>query len=177
MKLNELLEKITHIEQKYLIFILPIIVYIINKYSTTNLISQILITSIALSIFDIYLKNKLLINNTNEYYIFILNNIISVVIINFLIYLIGYNLDYNNFISLFYIAFACLFYELIIFKLYNHNNLCNQQLRDMTKTIIRLTTINIIYRFLQKEPYDKYWFDRSISQLCNILLFSIIFVN
>jgi hypothetical protein len=177
MKINELMENITQIEQKYLIFILPIILFIIKKYSKTNLISQILITCIALSIFDIYLKKIILINNTDEYYIFIINNIISVVIINFLIYLIDYSLDYNNFISLFYIAFACLFYELIVFKLYNHNNLCNQKLRNMTKTIIRLTTINIIYRFLQKEPYDKYWFDRSISQLCNILLFSIIFVN
>ena len=176
MGLNHIIEQITHIEQKYLIVFLSAILLTLNSFENTNkLITQIIITTIVLAIFEVFLKKIILFKNTNEYYIFIINNTISIVVINLLTFLINSNLTKDNFISLFYIAFACLFYELIVFKLNNYNNLGNQKLREMTKIIMRLTTINILYRFLQNEPYDKFWFDKSLSQLFNFLLFTSIF--
>ena len=178
MNLSNIIEEITNIKQQNIIFILIIILIIINKYSVIDgLFKQIIIVTIVLAIFDVFLKKNLLFENSDEYYIFIINNIISMVLINFLIFFINNNLQKDTFITLFYIAFACLFYELIVFKLLNYNNLSNTKLRDMTKIIMRLSTINILYRYLEQKPYNKYWFNKSFSQLCNFLLFSIVFIH
>jgi hypothetical protein len=80
-----------------------------------------------------------------------------------------------NFIYYFNLAFACLFYETIIFKLYNYNGLCNKRLRDMTKVIMRLATIHILSNFLNGGEYDKTWFDFSFAQIFNFALFDAVF--
>lgn len=178
MHLNNVISKITNIKEKYLIVILIIIFVILNKYSKINgIFKQIIVVTIVLSIFDVFLKKIILFQNTNEYYIFVINNIISIVVINLLIYFINQNINQDTFTSLLYIAFSCLFYELIVFKLFNYNNLCNEKLRNITKIIMRLSTINILYRFLEQKPYDQYWFNKSFSQLSNFLLFGLVFVD
>jgi hypothetical protein len=74
-----------------------------------------------------------------------------------------------------YLAFACFFYELIVFKLYNYNNLCNQKLRTMTKTIMRLATVYILSNYLIDGKFDKDWFDISTAGLLNFSLYNLIF--
>ena len=65
----------------------------------------------------------------------------------------------------------------IIFKLYNYNNLCNNKLRVMTKTIMRLATIHILSNYLNDADFDKKWFDFALAQMTNYSLFNAVFEN
>lgn len=138
---------------------------------------SIIITSFVLAIFELFLRQTLLFNVDNNYFKFVINNVITIVVIDFLIYFINGTLKDKTYWNYLNLAFACVFYETIIFKLYNYNNLCNQKLRNITKTILRLATIHILSNFLDQKPFDEQWFNFSFGQLFNFSLFNIVFVD
>ena len=178
MGLHVIIQNITSLEQKYIIIILSILLYYINFYtSNTFIFTNIIITTLALSIFDVFIKNYLLLNVNNEYYAFVINNVITIVMINILVSLLKNDCKKITVEYISYIAFSCLFYELVVFKLYNYNNLCNSRLRNSTKTIMRLATIHILSNFMSNLPFDKEWFDNSFAQLFNFSMFNIVFDN
>ena len=175
--INEELSYITGITPEIFVIILGLLLYYFHYLSdNTFLITNIIITSFVLAIYDVFLKKILLFHVDNDYYKFIINNVITIVVIDFLINLIKDKSNPKlNFINYFNLAFSCLFYETIIFKLYNYNGLCNKRLRSITKTIIRLATIHILSNFLNDNDYDKTWFDFSIGQMINFALFDTAF--
>lgn len=178
MGLHIILEKITKLEQKYIIIILSILLYYINFYtSNTFIFTNIIITTLVLAIFDVFLKKYLLLNVKNEYYAFVINNVITIIVINIMFSILTKNYKKLNIQYLSYIAFSCLFYELVVFKLYNYNNLCNNKLRNSTKTIMRLATIHILSNFIGNLPFNREWFDNSFAQLFNFAMFNIAFDN
>ena len=158
--------------------ILGCIIIYFNNYISNKFILNLIITTFVVAFFDIYLKNIILFAVNNNYYKFIINNIITIVMIDLLFSLIKeQNLSEITFIKYFNIGFACLFYETIIFKFFNYNSLCNGKLRTITKTIIRLATIHILSNFLNDKDYDIEWFDFSTSQIFNFSLFNIAFTD
>ena len=173
MKITDL-KDILNIDENAIVVILGIIILILKQYNST-LILNIIITTFIVAIFDLYLKQILLFSQNDDYYIFIINNIITIITINFFIYLMRDLYEKITFSNFFYIAFACFFYETIVFKLFNYNNMCNNRLRKMTKTLMRLATIHILGSYLNGEELDKKWFDYSFAQLINFSLFNIIF--
>lgn len=177
MSLNQIVENIIGIGPEILIVILGIAMYYFHYLSDHKfLITNIIITSFVLACYDLFLKKILLFQNIDDYYKLIINNIITIVVIDFLINFIKDSTNPKlNFINYFNIAFACLFYETIVFKLYNYNGLCNKRLRDMTKVIMRLATIHILSKFLNGEEYDKTWLDFSFAQVFNFALFDTVF--
>ena len=178
MSFHVIIENITSLDQKYIIVILSILLYYINFYtSNTFLFTNIIITTLVLAIFDVFLKNYLLFNVNNEYYTFVINNVITIITINIMVSILKNDYEKINISDISYIAFSCLFYELIVFKLYNYNNLCNQRLRNSTKTIMRLATVHILSNFLSQHPFDKSWFDNSFAQLFNFSMFNVVFDN
>lgn len=175
--LNNILCSISGIQPEFVLIIMGLALYYCHYLSEQKfLITNIIITSFVLATYDIFLKKILLFAVTDDYYKLIINNIITIVIIDLLINWIKDNSNPKiNFIYYFNLAFACLFYETIIFKLYNYNGLCNQRLRTVTKTIMRLATIHILSNFLNGQDYDKSWFDFSFSQIFNFALFNTVF--
>jgi len=175
--LNKIVEDMVGISPEILIVILGIAMYYFHYLSEQKfLITNIIITSFVLACYDLFLKKILLFQDVDDYYKLIINNIITIVVIDFLITFIKDTSNPKlNFINYFNIAFACLFYETIVFKLYNYNGLCNKRLRDMTKVIMRLATIHILSNFLNGEEYDKTWFDFSFAQVFNFALFDTVF--
>ncbi len=174
---NKLFGDIMGINPEILLVILGIVMYYLHYLSEQKfLITNIIITSFVLACYDLFLKKILLFSVVDDYYKLIINNIITIVVIDFLISFIKDTTNPNlNFIFYFNLAFSCLFYETIIFKLYNYNGLCNKRLRDMTKVILRLATIHILSNFLNGKDYDKSWFDFSFAQIFNFALFDTVF--
>ena len=79
MSFHVIIENITSLDQKYIIVILSILLYYINFYtSNTFIFTNIIITTLVLAIFDAFLKNYLLFNVNNEYYTFVINNVITI---------------------------------------------------------------------------------------------------
>lgn len=175
--INNIITDITGINIEILLIILGIIMYYLHYLSEQKfLITNIIITSFVLACYDVFLKKILLFSVTDNYYKLIINNVITIIVIDFLINFIKDTSNPKlNFIYYFNLAFACLFYETIIFKLYNYNGLCNKRLRSMTKTIMRLATIHILSNFLNGTNYDESWFDFSFGQLFNFSLFDTVF--
>lgn len=175
--LNKIFGDIIGINPEILLVILGIAMYYLHFLSKEKLlITNIIITSFVLACYDLFLKKILLFAVIDDYYKLIINNIITIVVIDFLINFIKDNTEQKlNFINYFNLAFACLFYETIIFKLYNYNGLCNKRLRDMTKVIMRLATIHVLSNFLNGNEYDKTWFDFSFAQIFNFALFDTVF--
>lgn len=175
--LNNIVGDIIGISPEILIVILGIVMYYLHYLSNQKfIITNIIITSFVLACYDLFLKKILLFHVIDDYYKLIINNIITIVVIDFLITFIKDTSNPNlNFVYYFNIAFACLFYETIVFKLYNYNGLCNKRLRDMTKVIMRLATIHILSNFLNGGEYDKTWFDFSFAQVFNFALFDTVF--
>jgi len=171
---NDIINDFTGINSHILIIIYALLIYFYSD--NMNMLKHILITAFVLSIFDMYLKHILLFNIEDDYHIFIINNIITIITIDILITSIH---DKNNpkltILNYFNIAIACLFYETIVYKLYNYNNLCNQRLRSITKTIMRLATIHILSNYLSGNDFDDIWYNFSFSQLFNFTLFNSIF--
>jgi len=162
------------IPDEMLVIILGIIIYFLSyeEYKEIFFV-DILITTFVLVIYDLYLKKILLFDNIDEYYKLIINNVITIVVIDFLLKIIKDRFNPKlNLINYFNIAISCFLYETIIFKLYNYNNVCNNYLRSMQKTIIRLATIHILSNFLNNNPYDDEWFKFSLSQIINLSLFN-----
>ena len=169
---------IIQLDNKIYIVLLGIILYFLNLYKWEDgLLLNILVTTFCLALFDVFLKNILLFNITDNYYIFIVNNIITILTINIMFYIFKKKYEKISFTNLMNIAFSCLFYETIIFKLYNYNNLCNNKLRVMTKTIMRLATIHILSNYLNDADFDKKWFDFALAQMTNYSLFNAVFEN
>jgi hypothetical protein len=175
--LNNIFSDIIGINPEILLVILGIFTYYLHYLSEqTFLITNIIIVSFVLACYDIFLKKILLFSVTNDYYKLIINNIITIIVIDFLISFIKDTTSPKlNFIYYFNLGFACLFYETIIFKLYNYNGLCNKRLRSMTRTILRLATIHILSNFLNGAEYNKSWFDFSFGQIFNFALFDVAF--
>jgi FlaA1/EpsC-like NDP-sugar epimerase len=175
--LNRIVGNLLYIEPEMLIIVLGISLYYLHYLSEQQfLITNIIITSFVLACYDLFLKKILLFSVVDDYYKLVINNIITIVVIDFLINFIrDTTAPKLNFIYYFNLAFACLFYETIIFKLYNYNGLCNKRLRDMTKVIMRLATIHILSNFLNGGEYDKSWFDFSFAQIFNFALFDAVF--
>jgi hypothetical protein len=175
--LNNIVGDIVGISPEILLVILGFAMYYLHYLSNQKfLITSIIITSFVLACYDLFLKKILLFQVVDDYYKLILNNIITIIVIDLLITFINDNSNPKlNFINYFNIAFACLFYETIVFKLYNYNGLCNKRLRDVTKVIMRLATIHILSNFLNGGEYDKSWFDFSFAQVFNFALFDSVF--
>lgn len=167
----------TGVTPELCIVLLGLIVLYFNYISSQKFFfNSFLITAFVLALFDVFLKKILLFSVDNDYYKFIINNMITIVIIDLLITCMN---DHTNqkltFLTYFNIAFSCFFYETIIFKLYNYNNLCNKRLRNITKTTMRLATIHILSNFLNNKDFNKDWFEFSISQIFNFSLFETAF--
>jgi hypothetical protein len=178
MKTNNIMGLLLDTNEEVLVLLLGFFLYNFNfLLEQKSMFINIIITSFVLAIFDVFLKKTLLVSVDNNYYKFVINNVITIVVIDFLIFAIHGNLKQKSITSYLNLAFGCLFYETIVFKLYNYNNLCNDRLRTMTKTIMRLATIHIISNFLDNKPYDEQWFNFSFSQLFNFSLFNIVFSN
>lgn len=178
MKSNNILANLLSINEELLILVAGFFLYNFHfLLERKSILVNIVITSFVLAIFDVFLKKILLFNVDNNYYKLIINNVITIIVIDFLIYLIHGNLKTKSYWNYLNLAFACLFYEMIVFKLYNYNNLCNQRLRTISKTIMRLTTIHIFSNFLDQKPYDEEWFNFSFGQLFNFSLFNIVFID
>lgn len=175
--INKLLNDFCGINSEILLIILGLIMYYLHYLSEQKfLITNIIIVSFVLACYDLFLKKIFLFSVIDDYYKLVINNIITIVVIDFLINFIKDTTNPNlNFIYYFNLAFACLFYETIIFKLYNYNGLCNKRLRDMTKVILRLATIHILSNFLNGNNYDKSWFDFSFAQIFNFAFFDSVF--
>lgn len=174
--MNNLLAELSGISPEFMFVIISFCFFYFKILKNQNsLISNIIIVSFALAFFDFFLKKIILISVDNDYYKFIINNVITIVMINILITF--FKADYKNFnLTVFFnLTIACLFYETIVFKLYNYNNLCNTRLRSMTKTIMRLATIHILTNLLNNKPYDTEWFNNSIAQITNFAIFDIVF--
>ncbi len=177
MSLNNVLCDISGLSPEILLIILGIMLFYLHFLSEQKfLITNIIIVSFVLACYDVFLKKILLFAVNDDYYKLIINNIITIVVIDFLIKFIKNSTHPElNFLFYFNLAFSCLFYESIIFKLYNYNGLCNKRLRSMTKTVMRLATIHIISNFLNAKEYDKEWFDFSFGQIFNFALFDTVF--
>lgn len=177
--LHNIITDVFDISPELIIIILGLTLYYFHYLSEQKfLFTNIIITSFVLASYDLFLKKILLFSVNDDYYKLIINNIITIVVIDFLISFIKDNSHPNlNFIYYFNLAFACLFYETIIFKLYNYNGLCNERLRSITKTILRLATIHILSNFLNGTDFNKSWFDFSFSQIFNFGLFNTVFTE
>lgn len=177
--LNGTIEEITGLNSEIIVVILGLLLYYFNYLSEEKfLITNIIITSFVLAVFDLFLKKILLFNVSNDYYRFVINNVITIVVIDLLINIITNGLYHNEklvFVNYFNLAFACLFYETIVYKLFDYNSLCNQRLRSITKTIMRLATIHILSNFLNGNSYDGKWFDFSFGQIFNFSFFNTVF--
>lgn len=178
--INKLIKNYFDISDDLILVIMGIILIIFNYFypNNTSIITSIIITTFVVSLYDVYIKQILLFNECDDYYKLIINNTITIIIINFLSSVIKNFSDPNlNIIYYFNLAFACFFYETIIFKLYNYNNICDIRLRNVTKTIMRLATIHILSSFLNDTDFDKEWFDFSFGQIFNFALFNSAFIE
>ena len=174
VRLNDIITSTTGLSSEVLILVLGITLLLF--YDNLYILKNIMVTCFVLAIFDLYLKQFLLLQANDDYHIFIINNIITIVTIDILITSIhDKNHEKLTFINYLNIAFACLFYETIVFKLYNYNNLSNKRLRSVTKTIMRLSTINILATFLSDKHFDQEWFNFAFSQIFSFSLFNTIF--
>jgi hypothetical protein len=180
MSLNNVIVDYFNISNEYIVIFAGLLLYYFHFLSVQKFIfTNIIITCFVLACYETFLKKILLFNVDNDYYKFIINNAITIVVIDLLINLIkyGFNNDKYDVIYYFNIAFSCIFYETIVYKLFNYNNLYNSKLRSITKTIMRLATIAILSIFLSDSSYDKDWFDLEFGKLFNFLLFNCIFEN
>jgi hypothetical protein len=179
MTINNTLSNITGLDSEIFIIIFGGLIYYFQYLcNQKSVFLNIITTAFVLGIFDVFIKKIFLTNIDNEYYQIVINNILTIVIIDFLFYFIrGKDDEVRDINNYFNLAFACLFYETIIFKLYDYNNLCNPKLRSITKTIMRLATIHLLSNYLNGKPYDEIWFNFSFAQLFNFSLFDTVFTE
>jgi len=149
---------------------------VVREYFNLNIqINNMIATCFVIAIFDIVFKKILLLDVKDNYYCFIINNIITILTIYMLTFIITRSYNYCTPLFFFNLAFACLFYETIVFKLYNYNNFYNKRLRTFTKLIIRLATIHIMVNFLNNKDYDDEWFNLAFTQIIQFSLYEILF--
>jgi hypothetical protein len=179
---NDIIKQIFDIDvdEELVVIVLGIILFLFNYFYKENIfiVTNILISTFVISLYDVYIRKILLFNICDDYHKLIVNNIITIIVINFLSRIIrNYSDEKLNFLYYFNLAFACFFYETIVFKLYNYNDIYDKRLRSVAKTIMRLATIHILSSFLNDTDFDKEWFDFSFSQLVNFSLFNVAFVE
>lgn len=175
VQLNNVVEKIVPFDRNILLLIVGTILLYSSYNSIDNLMINIFIILFVLIIFDIFIKDYIKINIENKYHKLILNNTIVILTIDllFLIFKGDYkSIQFNYFAS---IAFSNIFYETVVFKLNNYNNLCTSRLRTVSKITTRMATIHILSNFLNNKPYDLDWFNFSFPQLFNIIILEIFF--
>jgi len=178
MTINNTLSNIMGLDSEIFVIISGGLLYYFQYLcNQKSVLINIITTAFVLGIFDIFIKKLFLTNIHNEYYQIVINNILTIVIIDFLYYLIRNEKEVKNINNYFNLAFACFFYETIVFKMYNYNNLCNTKLRSITKTIMRLATIHILSNYLNGKAYDNIWFNFSFAQLFNMSLFDTVFTE
>ena len=175
VQLNNIVEKIVPFDRNIILLIIGAILLYSSYNSINNLMYNIFVILFVLIIFDIFIKDNIKINIENKYHKLIINNTIVLLTID-LLYLIlkgDYKvIQFNYFAS---IAFSNIFYETVIFKLNNYNNLCTSRLRTVSKITARMATIHILSNFLNNKPYDLEWFNFSFPQLFNIIILEIFF--
>jgi hypothetical protein len=175
VQLNNVVEKIVPFDRNILLLIIGAILLYASYNSINNLMNNIFIILFILIIFDIFIKDNIIKNLDNKYHKLIINNTIILLTID-LLYLIfkgNYKaIQFSYFVS---IAFSNIFYETVIFKLNNYNNLCTSRLRTVSKITARMATIHILSNFLNNKPYDLEWFNFSFPQLFNIIILEIFF--
>jgi len=175
VQLNNVVEKIVPFDRNILLLIVGSILLYSSYNSIDNLMNNIFILLFVLIIFDIFIRDNIRINLENKYHKLILNNTIIILTIDllFLIFKGDYkSIQFNYFAS---IAFSNIFYETVIFKLNNYNNLCTSRLRTISKITSRMATIHILSNFINNKPYDLDWFNFSFPQLFNIIILEIFF--
>ena len=175
VQLNNVVEKIVPFDRNILLLVVGTILLYSSYNSLNNLTINIFILLFVLIIFDIFIKDNIKINLDNKYHKLILNNTIIILTIDFLFLIFkgDYKLiQFNYFTS---IALSNIFYETVIFKLNNYNNLCTSRLRTLSKITARMATIHILSNFISNKPYDINWFDFSFPQLFNIIMLEIFF--
>jgi hypothetical protein len=177
---NSAIQQFTQLDEELIVLILGLLLYYFHYFYKDNIfiITNIIITTFVVSLYDVFIRKILLFNVCDEYYKLVINNTITIIIISFLSTIIkNFNDNNLNFVYYFNLAFACFFYETIVFKLYNYNNICDTRLRNVTKTIMRLATIHIMSSFLNDTDFNKKWFDFSFGQLFNFALFNTVFIE
>ena len=171
-----IIQEISGLNKNYLFILTGIILFYFNYINPQkNIIINIFITCFVLVIFDIFIKDNIKINIDDNYYKLIINNTIVILVIDLLFFVFRSNFDYMNFTYFFNVAISSIFYETIIFKLYNYNSLCNSRLRSASKITMRLGTIHVLSNFLSNKAFDQNWFNFVFPQLFNIILFEILF--
>jgi hypothetical protein len=175
-KLPDIIQDISGLNKKILLVLTGIIFFYFNCINPRkSIVINIFITCFILIIFDLFIKDNIKVYISDNYYNLIINNTIVILVLDLLFFIFRSNYDYLNFTYFFNVAFASIFYETIIYKLYNYNSLCNSRLRTISKITLRLGTIHILSNFLSNKEFDETWFNFSFSQLFNIILFEILF--
>jgi hypothetical protein len=175
VQLNNVVEKIVPLDRNILLLIIGSILLYSSFKSIDNLMNNIFIILFILIIFDIFIKDNIKINIKNKYHKLIINNTLVILVIDLLYFIFKgdyKNIQFNYFAS---IAFSNIFYETVIFKLNNYNNLCTSRLRTISKITSRMATIHILSNFITNKPYDLNWFNFSFPQLLNIIILEIFF--
>lgn len=177
MSLNHKISNITGINIEFLLIISGVSLYWFHFLSEQQfMVTSIILTCFVLALYDVILKQILLFDPIDDYYKLIINNAITIITIDFLINFIKNSSNPKlNFIHYFNLGISCVFYDTIIFKLYNYNSMCSDRLRSISKTIVRLSTIHILSNFLDSNLYDKDWFDLAFGQMFNFALFDVAF--
>lgn len=171
-----IIQEISGLNKNYLFILTGVVLFYFNYINPQkNIIINIFITCFVLVIFDLFIKDNIKINIDDNYYKLIINNTIVILVIDLLFFVFRSNSDYMNFTYFFNVAISSIFYETIIFKLYNYNGLCNSRLRTASKITMRLGTIHVLSNFLSNKAFDQNWFNFVFPQLFNILLFEILF--
>ena len=159
--LSNIIQEISSLNNYSLLILAGIILFYFNFINPQkNIVVNIFITCFILIIFDLFIKDNVKVNINDNYYNLIINNT---------------NFDYMNFTYFFNVAISSIFYETIIFKLYNYNGLCNSRLRSISKLTMRLGTIHVLSNFLSNKAFDQTWFNFVFPQLFNIILFETLF--
>ena len=174
--LLNIMQEISGLNNNYLFILTGVVLFYFNYINPQkNIIINIFITCFILVIFDLFIKDNIKIKIDDNYYNLIINNTIVILVIDLLFFIFRSNFDYINFTYFFNVTISIIFYETIIFKLYNYNSLCNSRLRSASKITMRLGTIHILSNFLSNKAFDQNWFNFVFPQLFNILLFEILF--
>lgn len=175
--LNKSLHNILNTNNEFFVLIGAFLLYLF-KYEQKNsksLFISLITTSFVLALFDVIFKKIILLNVDGDFNKFVVNNIITIFTINMLFYILNNSTDKITFENFFHIGLAILFYEVIIFKLLNYNNIIDCRLRSVTKIIMRLATVHILANYLNNKPFDEEWFNFSFAQIFNFSLVAIIF--
>jgi len=174
--INDIIHNILNTNNEIFILIGAFILYLYeHDKNNTGLFINLVTLCFVIALFDVILKKIILFDVKGDYYKFIANSVITIITINLLFYIINNSTDKITFQNLFNTIIAILFYEVIIFKLFNYNNILDCKLRNITKIIMRLATVHILTNYLNDKPYDQEWFNFAFAQIFNFSLSAVMF--